>query len=338
MLVVCEDADERLERGLTRTGLYHKLHGVHRPVAMKKSVIKRRKRVVPANNEPESNQARLNSFPVSPSATPPMVNPAEFPGNSRIHHPGTNDHSPLDVRQNPHHFEGAEMHSRQRMGPYHPLDLEIRRRDRETERGHQYEPRPIGVDFTGYELDQRHDQVRGRQPSSQAHPQQRIPSQQRQLPPLSAIHDSSLHLSDADPHSRLSPIPTSSTRKRSHSNASRSSRDPSPSRPGGARLSSISSILNHPQQSSAMQELPIDPNLSTLPAHLQQHRHPTPLSQGETFSQPSTQQSQLPRHSTSSDPGNYDVQQKKERMRREAEAMREALVAKERELAELENS
>jgi GATA-binding protein len=29
-------------------GLYYKLHGVHRPVAMKKSVIKRRKRVVPA--------------------------------------------------------------------------------------------------------------------------------------------------------------------------------------------------------------------------------------------------------------------------------------------------
>ncbi|KAI4107681.1 MAG: hypothetical protein LQ339_002587 [Xanthoria mediterranea] len=29
-------------------GLYHKLHGVHRPVTMKKSIIKRRKRVVPA--------------------------------------------------------------------------------------------------------------------------------------------------------------------------------------------------------------------------------------------------------------------------------------------------
>ena len=338
MLVVSEDTDERLEWGLTNPGLYHKLHGVHRPVAMKKSVIKRRKRVVPANNEPESNQARLNSFPVSPSATSPMINPSEFQGSSRVHHHGTDDHSRLDNHQNAHHFETVEMQSRQRMGPYHPLDLEIRQRDRELERGHQYEPRPIGVDFTGYELDQRNYQTRGRQPSSQAHPQQRIPSQQRQLPPLPAIHDSSLHPSDAESHSRLSPIPTSSTRKRSHSNASRSSRDPSPSRPGGARLSSISSILNHPQQSSAMQELPIDPNLSTLPAHLQQHRLATPLSQGATFSQPSTQQSQLPRHSTSSDPGNYEVQQKKERMRREAVAMREALAAKERELAELEKS
>ncbi|KAI1505370.1 hypothetical protein F5X99DRAFT_278917 [Biscogniauxia marginata] len=31
-------------------GLYHKLHGVHRPVTMKKSVIKRRKRVIPAGH------------------------------------------------------------------------------------------------------------------------------------------------------------------------------------------------------------------------------------------------------------------------------------------------
>ncbi|KAI1386500.1 uncharacterized protein F4822DRAFT_318402 [Hypoxylon trugodes] len=30
-------------------GLYYKLHGVHRPVTMKKSIIKRRKRVIPAN-------------------------------------------------------------------------------------------------------------------------------------------------------------------------------------------------------------------------------------------------------------------------------------------------
>ncbi|KAI1193216.1 hypothetical protein F5X97DRAFT_46067 [Nemania serpens] len=35
-------------------GLYYKLHGVHRPVTMKKSVIKRRKRVIPANQEEAS--------------------------------------------------------------------------------------------------------------------------------------------------------------------------------------------------------------------------------------------------------------------------------------------
>ncbi|KAI9732172.1 MAG: putative electron transfer flavoprotein subunit [Cirrosporium novae-zelandiae] len=36
-------------------GLYHKLHGKHRPVAMKKSVIKRRKRVVPAPLDQQAN-------------------------------------------------------------------------------------------------------------------------------------------------------------------------------------------------------------------------------------------------------------------------------------------
>ncbi|GAP82577.2 putative siderophore regulation protein [Rosellinia necatrix] len=38
-------------------GLYYKLHGVHRPVTMKKSVIKRRKRVIPANQEEASADA-----------------------------------------------------------------------------------------------------------------------------------------------------------------------------------------------------------------------------------------------------------------------------------------
>ncbi|KAI9827197.1 MAG: putative electron transfer flavoprotein subunit [Thelocarpon impressellum] len=37
-------------------GLYHKLHGVHRPVTMKKSVIKRRKRVVPAQQDQQDGQ------------------------------------------------------------------------------------------------------------------------------------------------------------------------------------------------------------------------------------------------------------------------------------------
>lgn len=47
----------------TTTGLYHKLHGVHRPEAMKKSIIKRRKRVVaPANG----------NFASSPAAPAPV--------------------------------------------------------------------------------------------------------------------------------------------------------------------------------------------------------------------------------------------------------------------------
>ncbi|KAK0745085.1 hypothetical protein B0T21DRAFT_97376 [Apiosordaria backusii] len=51
-------------------GLYYKLHGVHRPVTMKKSVIKRRKRVIPAaGGSPEMETATLDR-PYSPSPTP----------------------------------------------------------------------------------------------------------------------------------------------------------------------------------------------------------------------------------------------------------------------------
>ncbi|KAK4204904.1 putative siderophore regulation protein [Triangularia verruculosa] len=51
-------------------GLYYKLHGVHRPVTMKKSVIKRRKRVIPAaGGSPEMENATLDR-PYSQSPTP----------------------------------------------------------------------------------------------------------------------------------------------------------------------------------------------------------------------------------------------------------------------------
>lgn len=44
-------------------GLYHKLHGAHRPVQMKKAEIKRRKRVVPANlQQPDQNSPGMNDL------------------------------------------------------------------------------------------------------------------------------------------------------------------------------------------------------------------------------------------------------------------------------------
>ncbi|KAK5657748.1 hypothetical protein OQA88_2821 [Cercophora sp. LCS_1] len=50
-------------------GLYHKLHGVHRPVTMKKAVIKRRKRVIPAaEGSPEAESVVERTPSVSPSA------------------------------------------------------------------------------------------------------------------------------------------------------------------------------------------------------------------------------------------------------------------------------
>lgn len=49
-------------------GLYHKLHGAHRPVGMKKAEIKRRKRVVPANIQQQSHQYEQSTSPQSNDA------------------------------------------------------------------------------------------------------------------------------------------------------------------------------------------------------------------------------------------------------------------------------
>ena len=51
---------------LTSLGLYYKLHNVHRPVTMKKAMIKRRKRVLPAGQSPED----AREMSVSPSPVP----------------------------------------------------------------------------------------------------------------------------------------------------------------------------------------------------------------------------------------------------------------------------
>jgi GATA-binding protein, other eukaryote len=63
-------------------GLYHKLHGSHRPVAMKKSTIKRRKRVVPAYPD-AGNDSGLSITSDAPSN-------AEQTGSAR--HPASSLH------------------------------------------------------------------------------------------------------------------------------------------------------------------------------------------------------------------------------------------------------
>ncbi|CAN8102379.1 unnamed protein product [Discula destructiva] len=58
--------DEQGHNICNACGLYHKLHGVHRPSTMKKSVIKRRKRVIPASSE----AAAEASTPAEPIQSP----------------------------------------------------------------------------------------------------------------------------------------------------------------------------------------------------------------------------------------------------------------------------
>ncbi|CAA9965038.1 GATA factor SREP [Pyrenophora teres f. maculata] len=59
-------------------GLYYKLHGTHRPVAMKKQEIKRRKRVVPAGDTGSHAASSVANYspPQRPSQTPAFENSA----------------------------------------------------------------------------------------------------------------------------------------------------------------------------------------------------------------------------------------------------------------------
>lgn len=53
-------------------GLYYKLHGVHRPVTMKKAIIKRRKRVIPAAGGETGNEPSEAPDSPPPAPEPPM--------------------------------------------------------------------------------------------------------------------------------------------------------------------------------------------------------------------------------------------------------------------------
>ena len=73
-------------------GLYHKLHGEHRPIQMKKTVIKRRKRIVPTNyisgaTTPHSHYGRRPSMS-SNSPSPP-------PSHSHHSHSPRSNYGPL---------------------------------------------------------------------------------------------------------------------------------------------------------------------------------------------------------------------------------------------------
>lgn len=271
-------------------GLYHKLHGVHRPVAMKKSIIKRRKRVVPAMQEPEPNNTHLTSFPVSTS-------------------PNSHYSEPIDPRQHRQDSPSLELNE--------SVNLDGRARDHLDH--HQYEPPPIGVDFTGYRIDQH------QRPSSRGPPNPHLP--------LPSIHErSTRNAASRDSQRTLSPFPGSTSRKRSFSDAQLEKPSASSTESGRTnRLSSISSILN-PTRRIHTEDVPIDPSLSGI-GQQRPHRqsqiqllHP-PLA-------PPPPEIRL-QNVAEGDPGGWERTELKARLRREAEHFREMLKAKERELEEL---
>jgi len=83
-------------------GLYHKLHGEHRPIQMKKTVIKRRKRIVPSNLSlgPSTSYTPRSGGPPSTSSNSPSP-----PATQRPISPRHNPYGPLpplwSSRRNP---------------------------------------------------------------------------------------------------------------------------------------------------------------------------------------------------------------------------------------------
>ncbi len=251
---------------------------------MKKSIIKRRKRVVPATHEQESANVHLAAFRVSPS-------------------PNSHYSENIDLRRHGQDSPSADLNGSLNHDARSHMDHQHH---------HQYEPPPIGVDFTGYQIDQQH---------------------QNHLS-LPGIRDTPVqHPSSPDSQRTLSPFMPTTSRKRSFSDAQLEKPTSESGRTN--RLSSISSILN-PTRRIATDEMPIDPSLSGIgqPPTRQQSQLPQIQQQQQQQQQ---QQPALPpenrmRNVVEGDPGGWDRWERKARLRREVDQIREIIKAKEREL------
>ena len=266
---------------------------------MKKSIIKRRKRVVPATQEQSPKISNQTAFP---SATSPDSNYQE-----------NVSHALPDMQVQRNNSSSETFQSE-------PVDLNLRFRNQKYEHHHHFEPPPIGVDFTGYQLEQTR---RASQP-------QRSPLPSIQDPPPTSAPETPYH-------TPLGSLPPAHARKRSFSKTD-SDNMPSPSTPDPAnrsnRLSSISSILNPQQQSG--DDMAIDPTLSGLN---QQHRHSiaTPHHQMHHPQLPLPHPEMRSRSVGNGDPGGWgERMERKARLRREADEMKEMLRAKEREIEALD--
>lgn len=276
------------------SGLYHKLHGVHRPNSMKKSIIKRRKRVVPAMQEHNPNNPNITSFPVPASPESPLHE----------------------------HIEGLQQHRNLSLSDRDPRMTDTQENPTQDQEMREEQAPPIGVDFTGYQLDQQQKASQDRQ-QRQSVAQMSSPSTTPLMPPS--------HLS-------LGAMPPAYARKRSHSNVDHE--NPSPSTPESAktnRLSSISSLLNPAQQhtSSVSDETPIDPSLSHAAPHVKQHRHSTPYHTQQQSQLAALAPESRSRSLGSGDPGGWDKIERRSRLQREVFVLKETLRLKERELEDL---
>ncbi|KAI4122719.1 MAG: hypothetical protein LQ341_007276, partial [Variospora aurantia] len=290
-------------------GLYHKLHGVHRPVTMKKSIIKRRKRVVPAMQE------NIHGGQQHPSFTAGNQPEAQYFETEDVH----------NHRTSPQAAPGAH--------------TDVNAQEQYMEHQPQYEAPPI--DFTGYQINpQRHSPTQSQQRPSppSAHEQQPSvpqPETQNRLSPFQSSRTRKRSHSNAGNDSGAASPPPENERANRLSSIS-SILNPTQQRREDMPIDPSLSLLGQQalrQSQSAQQQQQQQPQ-QQQPQQAQSHQHqqipPPPLPPPPPSSSSSSDQK----------PSNVDVTewnaQRKARLRQEAEQLREMLRAKEREIEELD--
>ncbi|QSZ34214.1 hypothetical protein DSL72_005804 [Monilinia vaccinii-corymbosi] len=295
-------------------GLYYKLHGVHRPVTMKKSIIKRRKRVVPAMQGSQVSSLETSSAIDSPESD--RASPEEAVERGTMNPDGS-----------------VNLGLRLRNDPGRALPEPIRTQNGQHQQ-QQHPPSDLGAytsnpNYQGQSLDSLINDNR--------------------LPPMASYPSPNQNRLSVSPNNYLSP-----SRKRSFSatdmdpnntlNSDSTSASTLPK-----RLSSIKSILNHgctDSDSNANPENDLSLRRETDSLRLSPGRYsaaPSPnlSAAGVATSTYSTSPSgsgigsALNSARDSASESDRSKAERREMLQREAEKMREALKAKERELAEL---
>lgn len=280
---------------LTNIGLYYKLHGVHRPVAMKKSVIKRRKRVVPAPQGTQASGFDINNHTGSPESDSPL------PGNPQHDQKGTVN------------ADGS-------------INLGFRPR---------YEPRllPAPVAASQMETQQQLPSLgpaaHGSNQSNHHQDNSSLNNDNR-LPPMTSYPSPTQRPPSLSPNSFLSP-----NRKRSFTVTENEAVASSTSESNSKRLSSIKSILNPSQQSDENNEsLDPSLRVARSPEmHYGKALSPSGYGHNSAGTSESTSAQSSARDVTGE--SERAKMERRAELQREAERMREALRAKERELEEL---
>ncbi|TGO26961.1 hypothetical protein BPAE_0050g00500 [Botrytis paeoniae] len=295
-------------------GLYYKLHGVHRPVTMKKSIIKRRKRVVPAVQGSQASSYETSSTTDSPESD--RASPEDMVERGTTNPDGS-----------------VNLGLRLRNDPGRALPEPIR-----TQNGqHQHQQHPPS-DLGAYTSN----------PNYQGQNLDSLTNDNR-LPPMASYPSPIHNRLSVSPNNYLSP-----SRKRSFSATDMDPNNSLSSESAHAsilpkRLSSIKSILNHGftnSDSDVNPENDLSFRRGTDSLRLSPSRYSVAVSPSLSTAGPATYSTSPSGSgagsalSSAKDPASESDRAKTERremLQREAEKMREALKAKERELAELGN-